>query len=130
MLLIDWRWAIAALALVGSLHWYLSRADLSAANWGNLQSGLLFERTRRNLMKLEDELYHPKNWRPFVLALSGQGFSRPHLVVFGSWLTEDTGVLTLGQVIPGELTCLESLRTLDLTIGITVVSLKKRSCTQ
>jgi hypothetical protein len=103
MLLIDWRWAVAALALVASLHWYLSRADLSAANWGNLQSGLLFERTRRNLLKLEDELYHPKNWRPFVLALSGQGFSRPHLVVFGSWLTADTGVLTLGQVIPGEL---------------------------
>lgn len=102
MVLIDWRWAVVALALVGALHSYLTRVDLSA-NWGNLHSGLLFERTRRNLIKLEDELYHPKNWRPFVLALSGQGFSRPHLVVFGSWLTADTGVLTLGQVIPGEL---------------------------
>ena len=48
-------------------------------------------------------LYHPKNWRPFVLALSGTGFSRPHLVVFGSWLTAETGVLTLAQVITGEL---------------------------
>ncbi len=102
MVLIDWRWAVVALGMVASLHWYLSRVDVTA-NWGNLQSGLLFERTRRNLLKLEDELYHPKNWRPFVLALSGQGFSRPHLVVFGSWLTADTGVLTLGQVIPGEL---------------------------
>ena len=63
----------------------------------------MFERTRQNLLKLEDELYHPKNWRPFVLALSGQGFSRPHLVVFGSWLTAETGVLTLGQVISGDL---------------------------
>jgi amino acid transporter len=102
MVLIDWRWAFFALALVASLHWYLSRIDV-ATNWGDLHSGLLFERTRRNLLKLEDELYHPKNWRPFVLALSGQGFTRPHLVVFGSWLTADTGVLTLGQVIPGEL---------------------------
>ncbi|MFK8112861.1 MAG: amino acid permease [Rubripirellula sp.] len=102
MLLIDWAWALVAVALVGSLHWHLSRVGL-AANWGNLQSGLLFERTRNNLMKLEDELYHPKNWRPFVLALSGTGFSRPHLVVFGTWLTADMGVLTLGQVIPGEL---------------------------
>lgn len=102
MLLIDWRWAAVAVALVYSLHWYLSRVNLTA-DWGNLQSGLLFERTRNNLMRLEDELYHPKNWRPFVLALSGQGFSRPHLVVFGSWLSADTGVLTLGQVIPGEL---------------------------
>jgi amino acid transporter len=102
MVLIDWRWAIGALAMVASLHWYLSRVDVTA-NWGDLKSGLLFERTRRNLIKLEDELYHPKNWRPFVLALSGTGFSRPQLVVFGSWLTAETGVLTLGQVIPGEL---------------------------
>ncbi len=102
MILIDWRWAFVASGFVVSLHWYLSRVELSA-DWGNLQSGLLFEKTRRNLLRLEDELYHPKNWRPFVLALSGTGFSRPHLVVFGSWLTADTGVLTLGQVIPGEL---------------------------
>ena len=102
MLLIDWRWALVATTAVGALHWYLSRVDLGA-NWGYLTSGLLFERTRRNLLKLEDELYHPKNWRPFVLALSGSGFSRPHLVVFGSWLTSETGVLALGQVIQGDL---------------------------
>ena len=102
MLLIDWRWAIVAAVMVAALHSYLSRTDLNA-DWGNLNSGLLFERTRRNLLKLEDELYHPKNWRPFILALSGTGFSRPHLVVFGSWLTSETGVLTLGQVIPGDL---------------------------
>ena len=102
MLLIDWRWALVATAMVSAFYWYLSSVELSA-NWGDLNSGLLFERTRRNLLKLEDQLYHPKNWRPFVLALSGTGFSRPHLVVFGSWLTADTGVLTLGQVIPGEL---------------------------
>lgn len=102
MLLIDWRWAIVAAVMVAALHSYLSRTDLNP-DWGNLNSGLLFERTRRNLLKLEDELYHPKNWRPFILALSGTGFSRPHLVVFGSWLTSKTGVLTLGQVIPGDL---------------------------
>lgn len=102
MILIDWRWAIVASGLVTGLHWYLSRVELSA-DWGDLQSGLLFERTRQNLLKLEDELYHPKNWRPFVLALSGTGFSRPHLVVFGSWLSAETGVLTLGHVIPGDL---------------------------
>jgi amino acid transporter len=102
MLLIDWRWALVATGMVTALHWYLSRAELTA-NWGDVGSGLLFERTRQNLLKLEDELYHPKNWRPFVLALSGTGFSRPHLVVFGSWLTSETGILTLGQVISGDL---------------------------
>ena len=102
MLLIDWRWAMVAIMLFAALHYYLTQSEL-VTSWGNLNSGLLFERTRRNLLRLEDELYHPKNWRPFVLALSGTGFTRPHLVVFGSWLTDKTGVLTLGQVIPGEL---------------------------
>ncbi len=102
MVLIDWRWATVATSLVCILYWYLSRVN-SSSQWGDLQSGLLFERTRQNLIKLEGELYHPKNWRPFVLALSGQGFSRPHLVVFGSWLTAETGMLTLGQVISGHL---------------------------
>ncbi|MCO8123034.1 amino acid permease [Stieleria sp. TO1_6] len=102
MLLIDWRWAVVASGLIGALHFYLTRANLNAS-WGDLNSGLLFERTRQNLLKLEDSLYHPKNWRPFILAFSGSGFSRPHLVVFGSWLTRETGILTLGQVIPGGL---------------------------
>lgn len=102
MVLIDWRWAIVAVVLVAVLHYYLSKRDI-ATDWGSLQSGLLFERTRRNLMRLEEELYHPKNWRPFVLALSGSGFSRLYLVVMGHWLTSGTGVLTLGQVIPGDL---------------------------
>ncbi|MEM6471754.1 MAG: amino acid permease [Planctomycetota bacterium] len=102
MLLIDWRWALVASGLVAAIHHYLVRAEVHAG-WGDLSSGLLFERTRRNLLKLEDGLYHPKNWRPFVLALSGTGFSRPHLVIFGSWITRETGVLTLGQVIPGGL---------------------------
>ncbi|GAA5507202.1 amino acid permease [Novipirellula caenicola] len=102
MLLIDWQWAFVAISLFAALHWYLSKIDL-AADFGNVTSGLLFERTRKNLLKLEGELYHPKNWRPFVLALSGTGFSRPHLVVFGHWLTSRTGILTLGQVIQGEL---------------------------
>ncbi len=102
MLLIDWKWALVATTMVAAIHWYLSQVELGA-NWGNLTSGLLFERTRRNLLRLEDELYHPKNWRPFVLALSGGGFSRPHLVTLGSWLTAQSGVLTLGQVIQGDL---------------------------
>ena len=102
MLLIDWRWALLASGLVAALHYYLTQADVNA-KWGDLGSGILFERTRRNLLKLEDSLYHPKNWRPFVLAFSGTGFKRPYLVVFGSWLTRETGVLALAQVIAGEL---------------------------
>ncbi len=101
MILIDWRWATASLVLVGFLYWYISLKEIES-RWGDVFSGALFERIRRSLLKLEDEHYHPKNWRPIVLALSGTGWSRPHLAVYGHWLTSGQGILSLGQIIEGE----------------------------
>jgi hypothetical protein len=62
---------------------------------------LLFERTRKNLLKLERTLYHPKNWRPIVLAMSGGGYNRLNLSMYGYWLTQGNGILNIGQVISG-----------------------------
>jgi amino acid transporter len=101
MFLIDWRWAAEAIVLVSLLHALIGRKEVEA-RWGDLQSGLLFERTRRNLLRLEDQLYHPKNWRPIMLAFSGSGWSRPHLAVYGHWFTTGQGILSLGQVIQGD----------------------------
>ena len=101
MFLIDWQWAAVSIALMGVLHWAIRRQEVEA-RWGNVHSGLLFERTRRNLIRLEDELHHPKNWRPIILALSGAGWDRPHLAVYGHWFTSGHGILSLGQVIQGE----------------------------
>lgn len=102
MILIDWRWALVSLAVIGGLHRYVRRAEVEA-RWGDLQSGLLFERARQNLIRLEDELYHPKNWRPSILALSGAALTRPHVAHYGHWFTAGHGILTLGQVIQGNL---------------------------
>ncbi|MCA9258080.1 MAG: amino acid permease, partial [Planctomycetales bacterium] len=71
--------------------------------WGDLNSGVVFERARRNLLRLEDEAYHPKNWRPIVLALSGTAWSRPHLAIYGHWLTSGHGILTLAHVVAGDI---------------------------
>lgn len=102
MFLIDWKWAIVSIALMGVLHLAIARQEIEA-RWGNVKSGLLFERTRSNLLKLEEELHHPKNWRPNILALSGAGWDRPHLAVYGHWFTSGHGILSLGQVIQGEI---------------------------
>ncbi|MGI9519127.1 MAG: amino acid permease, partial [Pirellulaceae bacterium] len=102
MLLIDWRWALASIVMMAAIHYYIGRREIEA-RWGDINSGLLFERTRKNLLKLEEELYHPKNWRPIILALAGAGWDRPHLAVYGHWLTNGHGILLLGQVIHGDL---------------------------
>jgi len=101
MFLINWAWAVASIALIGILHWYIRFREIEG-RWGDLNSGVAFERARRSLLRLEQEAYHPKNWRPLVLALSRSGWTRPRLAIYGHWLTAGHGILTLSQVVHGD----------------------------
>jgi amino acid transporter len=101
MILISPLWAFGSIGAMGGLHWIISRKEIRA-RWGDVGSGAAFERARRSLLKLEEEKYHPKNWRPIILALSGGAFLRNHIAEFGYWLTSGHGVLTLAQVITGD----------------------------
>ena len=91
--------AVSIASLIG-LHWLIGYREIKS-DWGDLTSGLILQRTRRNLLRLEDERYHPKNWRPILLALSGTAWSRTRLAVFARWLAGRHGILTLGQAIEG-----------------------------
>ena len=102
MFLISPLWASVSIVVVAGIHWLIGLQEIRA-RWGDIKGGYLFERTRRNLLRLEDVLYHAKNWRPIVLAFSGAGWTRVHLAVYGHWIVAGRGILTLGQVIEGEL---------------------------
>ncbi|MEO5721592.1 MAG: amino acid permease [Chthoniobacterales bacterium] len=102
MFLIEPLWAVIAIAAMVGLHYSLTRRQLRA-RWGDIQSGLAFQRVRKALLRLEEEDYHPKNWRPAVLALSGGAWSRFHLAEYGYWLSSSRGILTLAQVLTGKL---------------------------
>lgn len=101
MFLIAPLWALVSIVLMAGLHRWVAFREVES-RWGDVQSGVAFERARRALLILEEERYHPKNWRPNILALSGAGGQRVHLAVYGHWLTAGHGILTLGQVIHGE----------------------------
>lgn len=101
MFLINWQWAAIAIFGMALLYWYIASKQVQK-RWGDLQNGLLFERTRKNLFRLEKELHHPKNWRPIILALGGATRARPHLSMYGHWLAAGHGVLSLGHVIQSE----------------------------
>jgi amino acid transporter len=102
MFLINWTWAATSIVVIGLLHWFIRYREIES-RWGDLQSGIIFERTRKSLLKLEEEVYHPKNWRPIVMALSGTGWTRPHIPIYGYWLTSGHGILTLAHVVSGDL---------------------------
>lgn len=101
MFLINWVWAIASIVLIAGLHRYIQYQEIKS-RWGDLNSGVLVERARSSLLLLEQQSYHAKNWRPMILALSGTAWNRPHLAIYGHWLTAGNGILTLAQVVTGE----------------------------
>jgi amino acid transporter len=101
MLLINAKWAVLSTLMMAVIWFFIYRKQVES-RWGDLNSGLLFERTRKNLLRLERSLYHPKNWRPIILAMCGGGRSRMNLAVLGHWLTSGNGILNLGQVIQGD----------------------------
>lgn len=101
MFLINALWAVIAIVGMAGLYYVISRVEVKA-RWGDVTSGVAFERARKALLKLEDEKYHPKNWRPAILALSGGAWSRFHLAEYAHWLGSGRGLVSLGQIITGE----------------------------
>ncbi len=102
MFLINAIWATVALVLAGTLYFLIARNEIHVT-WGDLDSGLAYQNARRALLRLEREHYHPKNWRPAILALSGGASNRLHLAEYACWFTADSGIVSIGQVIRGKL---------------------------
>ncbi|MDA0766358.1 MAG: hypothetical protein O3A87_06025 [Verrucomicrobia bacterium] len=94
-------WALGSIAAMAALHHIISRKEIEA-RWGDVSSGAAFERACLGLLRLKEERYHPKNWRPIILAMSGGAFMRNHLAEFGYWLTSGHGVLSLAQIMTGD----------------------------
>ncbi|MEF8983705.1 MAG: amino acid permease [Bacteroidales bacterium] len=109
MFLITWVWALVAIVLAGGLFFLITRAEL-IVQWGDVHSGIAYQQARKALLRLERESYHPKNWRPSILTLSGIAGSRMHLVRYASLLSAGRGIVSLAQVITGDLENLNSRR--------------------
>ncbi len=102
MFLINWVWALVSIGFIALLHWLIRWREIES-RWGDLQSGVVFERARRALLQLEEQTRHPKNWRPIVMALSGSGWTRAYIPIYGHWLTAGHGILSLAHVVTGDI---------------------------
>jgi len=102
MLLINALWAIVAIILAAGMFVLIDRAEI-IVKWGDVTSGVAFQRARESLLRLEQEKYHPKNWRPSLLTLSGGPWNRLHLVSYACILSSNRGLVSLAQIITGKL---------------------------
>nr|VFJ59767.1 MAG: Amino acid transporter [Candidatus Kentron sp. DK] len=109
MFLINALWASVALTLGAVFYFFIARAEIQV-KWGDLGGGLSFQLARNALLRMERERYHPKNWRPSILALSGGTRNRLYLAQYACWFTVDSGIVSIGQIIRGELDNLHDRR--------------------
>ncbi|MDD3965803.1 MAG: amino acid permease [Candidatus Neomarinimicrobiota bacterium] len=102
MFLINAIWALVAIILAAVMYYLILRSEI-LVQWGDMNSGLAFQRARASLLRLEQEKYHPKNWRPSILALSGGKWNRANILHYACVLSADRGIVSLAQIISGEL---------------------------
>ena len=102
MCLVAPRWALVAVGAMALLHFAIARRELRTS-WGDVHGGAAYESARKDLLRLEREALHPKNWRPTMLAFSGGAGTRVRMVAFAHWMSAGRGVLSVAQVIAGEM---------------------------
>ncbi len=105
--------AAGAGAVMAGIYTYMRRRAL-AANFGDARRGFRFARLRDSLHALEHMPRDAKNWRPLMLVLSGNPNTRLDLVRHAIWLEGGCGIVTLAEIIVGDLGRYASLRSAGL----------------
>lgn len=110
---------LAAIALAGALLLLkLARQKEMQSRWGDVQWGIAYERARRALLQLEQEPFHPKSWRPSLLAIRpGRWSSALRTAEYAAWLQGGHGIVTLAQVVPGSVDTRMALRESEYQAG-------------
>ncbi len=85
-----------------SLWFALSRRERSAS-WGDARRGLYENLIRWALVNLARRPVSARNWRPHILVFADGPFKDLDLVRFGNWFCHGRGVVTVCQLVVGDL---------------------------
>jgi amino acid transporter len=109
MLMIDWLNAVLALLALAVMYALISRRAY-ATTYGDARRGFIYATISKNLLRLRDRDMDAKNWRPTLLVLSGNPKARLPLIQAGIWLEAGRGIVTVAQLITGELSAMHERR--------------------
>lgn len=101
--------AACAAVVMGTIYWILRKKVLKIA-FGDSRRGFRFAQLRNRLYQLSRLSMHPKNWRPTMLVLSGNPNTRLALVQCAIWMEGGRGIVTLAEILVGEIEKLAELR--------------------
>ncbi len=92
-----------AIAVTFEVAVYLGmRRRAMVAPWGDLRRGALISLVRTSVLQLRRLPTDPRNWRPNILLFSGTVQKRRLLVRYGNWLVQNRGILTVVDLIIGD----------------------------
>lgn len=94
--------ASAAIVVEAVVYLALRRRELSAS-WGDLRHGALITLTRASLLALRRLPVDPRNWRPHILVFADNPRQRVELLRFAAWLNQNRGILTVSELLIGDL---------------------------
>ena len=73
------------------------------AGWGDVRRGVYESLIRWSLFRLADRPMTPRNWRPHVLVFVDDIERRLDLVRFGTWFSQGRGVVTVCELVVGDI---------------------------
>jgi amino acid transporter len=102
MFLIHAPATVAAIVVSYGIFFALSRRKMGRS-WSDVRSGIWTSIARYALLNLERAPEEEaRNWRPNIMAFTGQPHNREYLVELSEWLIVGRGIVTFSQLITGE----------------------------
>ncbi len=100
MLAIDFMTGLFAIAIITSIYQYLKQ-NSGPARWADGQRSYHLKKIRENLLAAQEDLEHPRDWRPCVLALARETQARKQLLTLGAWFEGGSGFTASLMVLEG-----------------------------
>lgn len=85
------------------LLYLLLRRRAIRKRWGDVRAGLWVALARFTLLQLREYSTDARNWRPQILLFAGDTTKRIGLVRMASWFNQNRGLVTVCQLIVGDL---------------------------
>ncbi len=102
MFLISPMACILAIAFEIILFWILRKRSMRK-EWGDVRAGFWGTLARFALLKLKKHANDPRNWRPNILVFAGDLQKRFPLVQLANFLNQRRGILTICNMIIGDI---------------------------
>ncbi|MBF2080334.1 MAG: Na-K-Cl cotransporter [Synechococcales cyanobacterium T60_A2020_003] len=99
MFLINAVATVIAAVVVLAIYLWLERRELQGA-WGDIRRGLWMAIARTAIFQISHSEPDAKNWRPYLLVLSGAPTRRWNLIEFAADLSHNRSLVTIASILP------------------------------